>query len=94
LPGERFIGRFLQHVLPKGFVKVRYFGLFSPSRRAVLAEVRALLGVRMSEAAEGTGEVQGTFVANDQQERVRCCPVCGAVMELTLELMPASRSPP
>jgi hypothetical protein len=23
-----FIRRFLQHVLPKGFVKVRYYGLF------------------------------------------------------------------
>ncbi len=94
LPVEAFIGRFLQHVLPKGFVKVRYFGLFSPSRRAVLAEVRALLGVRMSEAAEGTGEVQVTVVAKEQQERVRCCPVCGAVMEVTMVLVPTSRGPP
>ena len=27
LPAEKFIHRFLQHVLPKSFVKVRYYGL-------------------------------------------------------------------
>ncbi|HSH77171.1 MAG TPA: IS91 family transposase [Herpetosiphonaceae bacterium] len=42
LPAEAFIRRFLQHVLPRGFVKVRYFGLFSPGKRAVLAQVRSL----------------------------------------------------
>ena len=30
LAAEEFIHRFLQHVLPKGFVKVRYFGFFAP----------------------------------------------------------------
>jgi len=31
LPALSFISRFLQHVLPKGFVKVRYYGLFCPA---------------------------------------------------------------
>jgi hypothetical protein len=30
LSAEEFIRRFLQHVLPKGFVKVRYYGFLSP----------------------------------------------------------------
>jgi len=38
-----FIHRFLQHVLPKGFVKVRYYGLLSPGSRAALARVRQQL---------------------------------------------------
>jgi hypothetical protein len=38
-----FIHRFLQHVLPTGFVKVRYYGLLSPSCRPSLALVRQLL---------------------------------------------------
>jgi hypothetical protein len=33
LTSEEFIRRFLQHVLPKGFVKVRYYGFFSPGLR-------------------------------------------------------------
>ena len=34
LSAEEFIHRFLQHVLPKGFVKVRYFGFFASTARA------------------------------------------------------------
>jgi Putative transposase/Transposase zinc-binding domain len=33
LPGEEFLRRFLQHVLPRGFHKVRYYGLWHPSKR-------------------------------------------------------------
>ena len=43
LPSEEFIRRYLQHVLPKGFVKVRYFGLFSNAYRKLLAEVKESL---------------------------------------------------
>src|SRR5215211_1843355 len=43
LPALTFIGRFLQHVLPKGFVKVRYYGLFSRRQRPLLAQLRQRL---------------------------------------------------
>ena len=33
LPGVEFLRRFLQHVLPQGFHKVRYYGLWHPSNR-------------------------------------------------------------
>ena len=33
LPGVEFLGRFLQHVLPRGFHKVRYYGLWHHSKR-------------------------------------------------------------
>jgi Putative transposase/Transposase zinc-binding domain len=33
VPGVEFLGRFLQHVLPRGFHKVRYYGLWHPLRR-------------------------------------------------------------
>jgi hypothetical protein len=33
LPGVELLGRFLQHVLPRGFHKVRYYGLWHPSKR-------------------------------------------------------------
>ena len=41
---EEFIRRFLQHVLPSGFVKVRYYGLFASANRDKLSTVRILLG--------------------------------------------------
>ena len=34
LSGDEFMRRFLQHVLPRGFHKVRYFGLWHPKWRA------------------------------------------------------------
>jgi hypothetical protein len=34
LPGVEFLRRFLQHVLPRGFHKVRYYGLWHPSQRS------------------------------------------------------------
>ena len=46
LPVQEFIRRFLQHVLPSGFVKVRYYGLHHPRRRKPLALVHASLCLR------------------------------------------------
>jgi hypothetical protein len=92
LPAEAFIRRFLQHVLPRGFVKVRYFGLFSPGKRTVLAQVRALLDVK--EGVAGASSEQRVTIMAEEHEPIVSCPSCGAVMELTLVLLPASRSPP
>ncbi|MFH1027382.1 MAG: IS91 family transposase, partial [Pseudomonadota bacterium] len=39
-----FIHRFLQHVLSKGFVKIRYFGFLSANKRNLLSVVKYLLG--------------------------------------------------
>jgi hypothetical protein len=43
LNGEEFMRRFLQHVLPRGFHKVRYFGLWHPAQRHNAARVRHTL---------------------------------------------------
>jgi len=43
IEGGEFMRRFLSHVLPKGLHKVRYFGLWHPSRRALVQQARLLL---------------------------------------------------
>ncbi len=44
LPGSEFIGRFLQHVLPRGFKRIRHYGLLGPAhKRARLAAARTAL---------------------------------------------------
>ena len=95
LPAEQFIGRFLQHVLPKGFVKVRYFGLFRSGNRPLLATARQVLA-----AAEVTCPV-GLIAAGTAETATeanapptRHCPACGAMMQVTYLLRPTSRSPP
>jgi hypothetical protein len=44
--GVEFLERFLQHVLPRGCAKVRYYGLWSAAHRADRTWVRALLTTR------------------------------------------------
>jgi Putative transposase/Transposase zinc-binding domain len=43
LPGVEFLRRFLQHVLPRGFHKVRYYGLWHPSKRELANRAWVLL---------------------------------------------------
>jgi Putative transposase/Transposase zinc-binding domain len=43
LPALEFIRRFLQHVLPQGFHKVRYYGLWSPIHRPLLHQLQLWL---------------------------------------------------
>jgi hypothetical protein len=45
LETDEFTRRFLLHVLPGGFHRIRHYGLLAnPSRRANLAKIRELLG--------------------------------------------------
>ena len=56
LPAEKFIHRFLQHVLPRSFVKVRYYGLFSPAHRPQLTALRQQLGAAPAESPPPAAE--------------------------------------
>jgi hypothetical protein len=72
LTADEFIRRFLLHVLPKGFHRIRHYGLLaSASRRANIARVRALLAV--PPAAEAAEPVEA------QDQRLPC-PCCGGRM--------------
>jgi hypothetical protein len=86
---EEFIRRFLQHVLPKGFVKVRYYGFFSHGNRHMLNQARRLLG--SSNAAKQTELQPANPTSQDQALR---CPKCGKAMRLTDTLKPTGRWPP
>ncbi len=74
LPAEKFIHRFLQHILPKGFVKVRYYGLLAPGQRHRLKQARALLEAQIPPEPEPT-----TTEADNkpQSQAERLCPECG-----------------
>ena len=47
LSGDEFMRRFLQHVLPRGFHKVRYFGLWHPRQRHTADRVRQMLQLQV-----------------------------------------------
>jgi len=88
LPVDVFIGRFLAHVLPKGFVKVRYYGLLAVGKRRLLAEVRSILALRQAVAPPPrTAGAPEPLVAPPEAD-VRRCPSCGQPMQLVQTLPP------
>ena len=86
LPAVEFIRRFLQHTLPKRFVRVRHFGLLAPRyRQKKLARCRALLGAyhETTTAPATTDEILTEMWGHDPAQ----CPLCGAgKMQLYAEL--------
>lgn len=83
-----FLRRFLQHVLPKGFVKVRYYGLFAPCKRSQLAVCRQQL-----HAADHVFVRQTQETLTDTGYRPLCA-TCRQPMRLIQTLRPRPRCPP
>jgi hypothetical protein len=87
---ETFIGRFLHHVLPKGFVKVRYYGLFRLANRHLLARIRGQLLL-----VQRTADLQmESDVCTSATPQVLVCPICGQSMRHERMLLPHNRGPP
>ena len=93
VPGE-FIRRFLLHVLPKGFHRIRHYGLFaSAARQANIARVRELLvALKLRTAPDATTEATATAPT----DRRPPCPCCGGRMIVieTFERGDGPRGPP
>jgi len=89
---EEFIRRFLQHVLPKGFIKVRYYGFLSARHRPRLEKVKELLNVKP--VATDPIDAADTETPEECETQVMRCPKCGGVMKLVGEVTPKrTRSP-
>jgi hypothetical protein len=91
-----FVRQFLQHVLPRGFVRIRHYGLLAnPVRRAMLARCRMLLGATAPPAPATTPETWVEFLARVTGRDVSRCPRCReGRMRATEVLPPAARAPP
>jgi hypothetical protein len=80
LEADEFLRRFLLHVLPKGFVRIRYFGVLAPRCRThALAQCRQALAVDPTPAPTEVPVVarpKGTWP----------CPRCGAPMRVVERL--------
>jgi hypothetical protein len=79
--GVEFLKRFLIHVLPKSFHKVRYYGLWHPSKRALQMAARVLLIFRKSTSQETlllTSEVANLELPESEKRYGECCPECGS----------------
>ena len=94
LAGAEFIERFLTHVLPKGFKRIRHYGLLAPAHKARrLALARAALDAPAPDPAVIDSVAQ--FLQRVARIECNACPHCGAghfaVIE-TLAPLRASRA--
>jgi hypothetical protein len=88
LSADEFIRRFLLHVLPRGFHRIRHYGLLaSGCRKTNLERVRSLLAVAPAAAVDMPAETPETRPA---------CPCCGGRMLVieTFERGCQPRAPP
>jgi hypothetical protein len=92
LPVHEFLRRFLLHLLPRGFVRIRNFGFLANRRRASLLPICFELLRRSSEKATSAAPLSA-----DHPCSCWLCPICGGIMR-TVERISAAqlllRSPP
>jgi len=71
LPVMEFIRRFLQHTLPKGFQKIRYYGFLATQKKPQLQKIFSLLNLKLPKKKEAK-----------QKNFTFYCPTCKSEMEL------------
>lgn len=93
---EEFLSRFLAHVLPEGFTKVRYSGLFSSCNRNRLEAARTLLAPPTEDTPDVSSQVSNADgIAADSPQKAQCdparCPLCKVGRLVVTELIPRPR---
>ena len=90
LATDEFIRRFLIHVLPAGFHRIRYYGMLNSSKRAEnIARARELLltpppliPIDVIKAINSSPETPIETNAQEAQAPKHACPCCGAQMTI------------
>lgn len=80
----KFLRRYLQHVLPKGFVKVRYFGFLATKKRKDLDHVKELIGKRLCRKSSSYPK---------KPKKPMTCPECGNLLIFVCEIPRCRDSP-
>jgi hypothetical protein len=87
---HEFIRRFLIHVLPKSFHRIRHYGLLANGNRAAnIARARELLGARPPANAS---EDEAAADADEPHASAQPCPGCGGRM-IIIDVFEAGRQP-
>ena len=88
LSAEEFIRRFMLHILPKGFQKIRYFGIFANGKKnKYLALARKLLNVTEEKIKKAVEYI------NDTINKLLTCPCCGRKLSIVEVRRPYKYAP-
>ena len=95
LDTHEFIRRFLLHVLPQGFHRIRYYGLLtSPTRANNIARIRELLAIPLI-AIDAIKAASTKASTSAQPEEPKApehpCPCCGGRMRIIETFLPGQR---
>jgi len=90
LAATEFVRRFMMHVLPSGFVRIRYYGfLANTHRQEQLHKIRKLLGTSQPEiAVEQSEEDPQHPLEHPQDQR---CPHCNEGLMRAIDIAPRPR---
>jgi hypothetical protein len=97
LAPDEFIRRFLLHVLPKGFHRIRHYGLLASARcKANIARAKELMAVPVPVMDPPAGHDDADREAGTAADHRPPCPCCGGRMIIveTFERGAAPRAPP
>lgn len=81
LPAETFLWKIFQHILPKGFRRVRDYGLLHPNAKRLIQQVQLIFRIKQKRRErKGLAEV--------------CCKICKQTMQLiAIQIKPPQRPP-
>jgi predicted RNA-binding Zn-ribbon protein involved in translation (DUF1610 family) len=94
LPAMEFIRRFLQHVLPKGFIKIRYYGFLSSTQRETFEKIRYLLAAIIALTLNPLDNSAANAKADPDESNELRCPHCGGQLILYKIIRRYKRGPP
>lgn len=95
LPASDFIHRFLRHVLPKRFHKVRYYGFLSPKNRYQLTQIKQALLPHAPDNEPRKTKDGGSNETAATSHHTYLCPLClTGTLVLVSFLAPQRRAPP
>ncbi len=92
LNGNEFLRRFCLHIMPKGFVRIRHYGLLSTSKRPLLRQLQQAFGLTVLPVRKKKDWKQ---ICREQfHYDPDICPVCGKGKMVVIETFLPQRAPP
>lgn len=93
LSGVEFLRRFSQHILPNRFVRIRHYGFLSSTKKDLLRELHAEMGIQTPHSK--TQKKDWKQICNERLNyNPDVCPFCNKGKMFTIEILLPQRGPP